>query len=249
MTPVVGEGPEIGDDWADPQPSLGRALFQQPELADASSIVAFARSILSGVPASTRRRLLKDLDQLLDAFAATIRRTRERVVSGACLCHVWQPAHGGPSGLACDIDQFGCPEMLCYPPFQAFLRGLSRDYERAFLKAVSHIAVRDFENGDYRSVLAARGMFDLWCARLILRDERTHKKRRQGGQKRGREFTDRAGRARSRVLKHADNLRSAGVPKREWVPTIDAGLDRGSDAPYPRSRTIRRILKKARYLP
>jgi hypothetical protein len=238
----------VGEDWENwenPELSRGRG---QPSPADreaASIIATHAERILAGIPDDARQKLLSDIDRLLNDFAPKIGRERKPIRIGLCTRYTWLPAGGGVvMAPQFDIEFFECEEMRGFRPLVRLLDRISRDRDRALIKAISLIVLRDFGNGDYSSVLEARRPLDVWSARLISRDEHTYKKRQQGGQ-RPRHARDRA---RTRVLKMAQRLRRTNVPKDEWVRTIYERMHLGTDDPYPSRDTIRRFLNEAHLL-
>jgi hypothetical protein len=239
------------DEYADDlDASFGRGDFSPADRQAAASVSALSEAILQGMAPDVRTQLLGEIDHLLDDFAPQIGRRRVRVAEGQCTHYAWFPADGGvASNMQSDVEVFGCEEMRDFLPFAHLLQQLSRDVERAFLKAISVIVWRDFGNGDYRPVVTARRTFDIWFARLITRDEHTHEKRRKGGRHRGADLSERKRRTIDSVLKIEQELSDLGVPTSERVSSINKRLDRGSDAPYPSSRQIRRMLKEARRLP
>ena len=237
------------EDWENPVRSFGRTLFPQPDGAEVCSVVEFSKNVLTGVPEATRQKLLTDLDRLFSEFSLAIGRNRQCVRSGSCVGYMWYSVGGRPANIEFDADIFGRQEFHAYPAFVCLLREISRDAERAFLKAISLIVLRDYGNGDNNSVVKARKHFDIWSARLISRDESTDVKRRRGGHRRGLDIRTRNEHVSSDVKRLANKFRRNNVPTSEWVKKIDAGLDRGPDAPYPSSRTIRRILEKSGLLP
>lgn len=233
-----------GDNWDKPEFFYGRGQISLADKEAASPVAELAERILLGMPESTRGALLNDIDQFLDSLAPTIKRHRQCVKIGLSTSYEWPPANGGPirAGQS-DIEVFDCAEMLAFPAFAAVLQKISKDPERAFLKAVAIIVLRDYKNGDYRSVVKARPSLYRWCARLITRDESTHEKRRLGGYSRGRDETERRENTQVKILELARHLRKASLPARELVRTISERLNRGMDDPYPSQQTIRRMLK------
>lgn len=239
------------DEYADDlDPSFGRGHFSPADRQAAASVAALSEVILQGMAPDVRTQLLGEIDHLLDDFAPQLGRRRVRVAENQCAHYAWFPAAGGvASSMQSDIEVFGCEEMRDCAAFARLLLRLSKDVERAFLRAISLIVWRDFRNGDYQSVVAARHTFDIWCARLVSTDEHTFEKRRKGGQHRGADLTRRKKRASDSILKIAQNLSSRGVPVSNWVSLINEQLDREPDTPYPSPRQIRRILQEAGHLP
>jgi hypothetical protein len=232
----------IEDDFDNSDLPLGRLLFPQPPAASASGVLELAENALIGIEAEKRSHLLNELDKLLNAAASELGWHRALFTGG---CTVWSPINGGVATVRTDIDIVADRDVYQDDRFAQIARQIDRDSERAVLKLIALVVIRDHERGDYRSVVKSRPHFDEWSARLISRDEHTHQKRREGGRSRGRDMRLRKEQAMTQIEKHAKRLEQSGVAKSEWVSQIDTDLNRGSDAPYPNRRTIRRILKEA----
>jgi hypothetical protein len=240
----------MNDEWSALDPSFGRSQFSPADEAAAASIAVLSEAIVEGMAADVRAHMLDRIDQVLNDFARKIGRRRLRVTETLCTCYVWFPAGGGEAkSKQYDVEILGCKEMLNFLPFATLLQQISKDVERAFLKAVSLVVLRDFGDRNYRSVVIARRTFDIWCARLVTRDEHTHEQRRKGGRHRGKDLTERKVRAYGRILQMAQELSDQNVPRPKWVSNIDKRLDRGPSVTYPDRRQIRRILKEAGRLP
>jgi hypothetical protein len=240
----------MNDEWSARDPSSGRSQFSPADEDAAASIAVLSEKIVEGMAADVRAHMLNSIDQVLDDFAAKIGRRRLRVAETLCTFYVWFPAGGGEAkSNQYDVEILGCEEMLNFLPFATLLQQISKDVERAFLKAASLVVLRDYGNRDYRSAVSARRIYDIWCARLITRDEHTHEQRRKGGRHRGKDLTEQKTRAYGRILQLAQELSDQYVPRSKWVSTIDKRLDREPGVTDPDVRQIRRILKGARRLP
>ena len=230
------------DSFDSPELFYGRSLLPYIPPSDVATIVKFSEAALSRVAPQQRQSLLAELEALLEAMAPQLGWERRVITGGTVL---WSPLNGGPVPLRTDVDLVADPELYRIKQSAGLAKRVDRNLDRAVIKLIAIVVLRDWERGDRFSVSKVRDYFDAWCIRLILEDERTHDKRRTGGRHRSRELQSRQERAAARIQRLADRYEKAKVPVSEWVKKIDETLDRGSDAPYPKHRTIRRALQKA----